>query len=98
MSAMVTCLVLVRPAVLRFQGASEAAIPDRWGILAEALSNCGDRRHFMRVKVNDEGKVCSAGTQASHFLSSLAEADGVVDVPAQTTLPPGMLVRLLTWD
>jgi molybdopterin molybdotransferase len=95
---MVTCLVLVRPAVLRLQGASEAAIPDRWGILAETLSNCGDRRHFMRVKVNDEGKVCSAGTQASHFLSSLAEADGVVDVPAQTTLQPGMLVRLLTWD
>ena len=97
-SAMVTCLVLVRPAVLRFQGASEAAIPDRWGILAEALSNCGERRHFMRVKVNDEGKVFSAGIQASHSLSSLAEADGVVDVPAQTTLQPGMLVRLLTWD
>ena len=97
-SAMVTCLVLVRPAVLRFQGASEAAIPDRWGILAEALSNCGERRHFMRVTVNDEGKVFSAGTQASHSLSSLAEADGVVEVPAQTTLQPGMLARLLTWD
>ncbi|MEO8425889.1 MAG: gephyrin-like molybdotransferase Glp [Verrucomicrobiota bacterium] len=97
-SAMVTCLVLVQPAVLRLQGASNAALPDRWGILAETLSNHGDRRHFMRVKVNDEGKICSAGTQASHILSSFAEADGVVDVPSQTTLQPGMLVRILTWD
>ena len=97
-SAMVTCLVLVRPAILGLQGASGAAIPERWGILAETLSNSGDRRHFMRVKVDDEGKVYSAGTQASHFLSSLAKADAVVDVPAQTTLQPGILVRLLTWD
>src|SRR5207244_1504488 len=73
-SALVTFLMLVRPALLRWQGAKDVSLPAHPGILAETLVNSGQRRHFMRVKVGTEGKVFSSGLQASHALSSLAAA------------------------
>jgi molybdopterin molybdotransferase len=97
-SALVTFLLLVRPALLRWQGATELSLPAHPGVLAEPLVNIGERRHFMRVKVDATGKVSSAGLQASHALSSAATANGLVDVPANTTLPTGAPVRVLRWD
>jgi len=96
-SALVTFLLLVRPALLRWQGALDISLPVHSGILAEPLANAGARRHFMGVKVDAEGKVFSAGIQASHRLRSLAEANGLVDVPPETTLMPGTAVRVLSW-
>jgi molybdopterin molybdotransferase len=97
-SALVTFLLLVRPALLRWQGATEVSMPAHPGVLAEPLANPGERRHFMRVKVNPAGKVQSAGLQASHVLSSLAAANGLVDVPAHTALAAGSTVTVLRWD
>lgn len=96
-SAFVTFLLLVRPALLRWQGASEVALPAHPGTLAEPLVNRGDRRHFVRVRVDAEGNVQSAGTQASHMLHSLAAANGLVDVPPETTLAAGTSVRVLRY-
>src|SRR5207244_11804705 len=81
-SALVTFLLLVRPALLRWQGAVDVSLPSHPGVLAAALANPGQRRHFMRVKVDRDGKVFSAGIQASHVLRSLAAANGLLDVPA----------------
>ncbi len=97
-SAFVTFLLLVRPALLRWQGAAETGLPLFHGILAEPLVNDGGRRHFMRVKLDDQGKVRSAGVQASHIFSSMAAATGLVDVPPATTLPAGTSVNILHWD
>ena len=97
-SALVTFLLLVRPALLRWQGAKDVSLPAHPGVLAEPLANPGERRHFMRVKVDPAGKVQSAGLQASHVLSSLAAANGLVDVPANTTLAAGSAVTVLRWD
>jgi len=97
-SALVTFLLLVRPALLRWQGARNVALPVHPGVLAEPLVNDGERRHFMRVRVDAVGKVYSAGIQASHMLSSLAAATGLVDVPAQATLPAGTPVLVLRWE
>jgi molybdopterin molybdotransferase len=96
-SAFVTCLLLVRPALLRWQGASDISLPSHPGVLAQPLANDGERRHYMRVKVDRAGKVFSAGLQASHILSSLAAANGLVDVPAHTTLSAGTTVPVLRW-
>ena len=96
-SALVTFLLLVRPALRRWQGAADVSLPAHSGVLAEALANPGPRRHFIRVKVDADGKVFSAGVQASHVLSSLAEANGLVDVPPGTTLMAGTTVRVLRW-
>jgi molybdopterin molybdotransferase len=97
-SAHVTFLLLVRPAVLRYQGATEVRLPVSHGELAEPLDNRGSkRRHFIRV-MTSEGKVCSAGVQASHVLSSLAEANGLVDVPPDAIVPAGTFVQVLRWE
>jgi molybdopterin molybdotransferase len=97
-SALVTFLLLVRPALLRWQGATDVSLPAHPGVLAEPLANPGERRHFMRVKTDPTGKVQLAGLQASHALSSLAAANGLVDVPAHTTLAAGSAVTVLRWD
>jgi molybdopterin molybdotransferase len=97
-SAFVTFLLLVRPAILRWQGAERTALTVSTGILAEPLSNQGGRRHFVRVAVEANGEVRSSGTQASHFLSSLAMAQGLVDLPATTTLAAGTKVEVLRWE
>jgi molybdopterin molybdotransferase len=97
-SAFVTFLLLVRPAILRWQGAAEVGLPVSLGVLAEPFSNPEDRRHFMRVIVDAKGAVRSAGTQASHILSSLALANGLVNVPPRTTLSTGSTVEVLRWE
>ncbi len=97
-SALVTFLLLVRPALLRWRGIADVALPAEPGMLDEPLSNPGERRHFMRVKMDGERKVFSAGLQASHALSSAAMANGMVDVPPGTVLSAGTRVEVLRWD
>jgi molybdopterin molybdotransferase len=97
-SAFVTFLLLARPALLRWQGATRVGLPVSAGVLAEPISNAGDRRHFMRVLVDGKGKVRSGGIQASHVLSSLALAEGLVDVPPRTTWAAGTGVQVLRWE
>ncbi|HWC60120.1 MAG TPA: molybdopterin molybdenumtransferase MoeA, partial [Verrucomicrobiae bacterium] len=94
----VTFLLLARPALLRWQGATNVALPASQGILAKPISNPDHRRHFVRVTVDAEGKVHSAGTQASHILSSLALANGLIDVPPKTTLTAETVVQILHWE
>jgi molybdopterin molybdotransferase len=96
-SAFATFLLLVHSAVLRWQGATNVALPTHQGVLAEPLINRGDRRHFMRIRIDEQGKVHSAGIQASHVLSSLARANGLVDVPPYTTLEAGTMAQVIQW-
>jgi molybdopterin molybdotransferase len=97
-SAFVTFLLLVRPAILRWQGTNDVALPCHPAVLAETLENQGERRHFMRVRVSSDGKVQSSGFQASHILSSLVAANGFLDVPPRSTLMAGTTVQVLRWD
>ena len=97
-SALVTFFLLARPALLRMQGAKEISPPIHFGRLAEPLVNRGDRRHFVRVSVDAAGHVRSAGAQASHILSGLARANGLVDVPPQTNFAADTIVQVLRWD
>jgi molybdopterin molybdotransferase len=97
-SAFVTFLLLVRPAITRWQGAKQVALPSYLGVLAEPFSNPDVRHHFMRVKVDEAGQVHSAGIQGSHRLSSLADANGLLAVPPQAALAAGSAVRVLRWE
>jgi len=97
-SALVTCFLLVRPALLRMQGAAHLAPPACSGRLAQSLANPGARRHFARVKVDAAGKVESAGGQASHHLGAMVQANGLVDVPPKTVLNAGTDVSVMLWQ
>lgn len=97
-SAFVTFVLLARPALLRWQGAREFQLRKVHGRLAEPFRNNGDRRHFARVRIETTGSVHSAGLQASHALSSLAEANGLLDLPPKAMLQAGTEVPVLRWD
>lgn len=97
-SALVTFILFVGPALARMQGAKNLSWPACTGTLAEPLENRGNRRHFVRVSVDDKGRVSSTGTQASHILSSLAKANGLVEVPPNTTLAARTTVLILRLD
>jgi len=94
-SAFVTFLLLVRPALRHWQGARAITLPTFPAVLGEPISNSGNRRHFMRVRVEAAGKVFSAGKQSSHALASLATADGLLDVPPETIWAAGRSVQVL---
>jgi molybdopterin molybdotransferase len=97
-SAFVTFVLLVRAALLRLQGGRDVALPSDLGVLTESISNRGDRRHFVRVRSDPQGAVRQAGVQASHVLSCLGQANGLVDVPPETVLKVGESVRVLRWQ
>lgn len=96
-SAFVTFLVLVRPAILKLHGASNLDLPTVPGELTESVRNPGDRRHFLRVRWQ-AGKVSPAGPQKSHMLGGLAGANGLVDVPPGAEWASGSPVTVQLWE
>lgn len=96
-SAFVTTVLLVLPALRRLQGATQVLPPTSSAVLAEPLANPDGRRHFVRVFTSGDGSVRASGPQASHRLASLAAADGLVDVPPRTTLSEGAAVQVIRW-
>ncbi|KAB2675264.1 MAG: molybdopterin molybdotransferase MoeA [Verrucomicrobia bacterium] len=96
-SAFVTTVLMVQPAVRRLAGARDPRPPTSPAFLGAALSNPDGRRHFVRVAVDRDGTARSAGVQASHALASLAQADGLVDVPPRTTLAAGQRIDAIRW-
>ena len=97
-SAMVTFLVLVRPAILKLQGAADLDLPSHPGILGDPLVNHGDRRHYMRDQADAAGNVYAPGLQASHAVGPLGKANGLVDVPPETLLREGAAVNVLRFS
>jgi molybdopterin molybdotransferase len=93
-SAFVTCVLLVCPAVQRMQG-MEGGWPMVRGILAVPIGNPGDRRHFVRVRMDSTGLVHSAGRQASHMMHSLANANGLIELPPEGRYAAGEMVKVL---
>ena len=94
-SAYVTFLLLVRPALLHWQGSASCALFSHSALLADPVSNPGDRRHFLRVRVNSDGTVSSAGAQASHCVGSLAQSNGLLDLAPGANLAAGAEVKVI---
>jgi molybdopterin molybdotransferase len=94
-SAFVTFKLLVEPAIRRWQGAHKVLCKKFQALLAEPMSNPGDRRHFVRVKFDESGRVCSAGLQQSHALKSLVVADGLVELPPGAQMQAGDAVWII---
>jgi molybdopterin molybdotransferase len=98
-SAFVTFLLFVRPALLRMMGArdDQLGLPHTKAILAAELSNDGDRPHYIRGQLVD-GKFTPIGRQESHALYGLSRANALVRVSPGEFLEAGSSVSVIPLD
>ncbi len=102
-AVMVTFLTLVRPIILRLMGA-DAAAPRRFKVRADfAHKKKKDRREWLRVRLEGGGpgtwRAVKFPREGAGILSSLVEADGLVELPEDLTrLEPGTMVDFLPFS
>jgi molybdopterin molybdotransferase len=94
-SSFVTFLLLVRPFVLKLQGASQLTPRSMMLPANFSLPRADKRREFLRVQRNAQGSLELFPNQSSGVLTSAAWCDGLVDNPAGTTIANGDLVRFV---
>lgn len=97
-SSFVTFLLLVRPVLLRLQGAA-ACTPQALPMRADfAWPRADARREFLRVRRNAQGGLDLFPHQGSGVLTSAVWADGLVDTAPGQTIQPGDVVRYLPFE
>lgn len=95
-SSFVTFLLLVRPVLLRLQGAANLAIRPV-GLRADFEWPRPDkRREFLRVRLNAQGGLDLFPNQSSGVLTSAVWADGLVDNPPGQAIAAGDTVKFLS--
>jgi molybdopterin molybdotransferase len=101
-SAIVSFEIFVRPAILAMMGRTRLAKPVITAILGERIEKPADRVHLVRARITRRGGVSVAvptGPQGSAILRSLTRADGLIVVPARTTVvEAGTPVRVMMLD
>lgn len=93
-SSFVTFLLLVRPFLLRLQGATQLA-PVAMQLAAHFRSKGDRRREFLRARRNAQGGLDLFDNQSSGVLTSAVWADGLVDNPPGQAIAHGDTVRFL---
>ena len=98
-SAFVTFLLFVRPALLRLMGArtEELSLPQTSAILGVAVNNDGDRPHYFRGQVTN-GKFTPIGRQESHALYGLSRANALLRVAPGEMVRAGETVAVIPLD
>jgi len=98
-SAFMTFLLFVRPAILQMMGAneSELSLPKCEAQLSEEVQNSSDRPHYVRGRV-ERGKFTPVGRQESHALYGLSRAQALLRVPAGEVFASGKTVPILLLD
>jgi molybdopterin molybdotransferase len=96
-SSFVTFLLLVRPFVLRLQGAADVA-PRALALRADFdWARPDRRREFLRARLNDAGGLDLFPNQGSAVMTSTVWAGGLVDNPPSNPIRRGDLVRFLPY-
>jgi molybdopterin molybdotransferase len=96
-SAFITFLQFVRPAILKMMGAINLDLPAASARLVVDLTNDGDRPHYVRGKLED-GKFTPVGRQESHALFGLSQSNALLRVAIGESLKAGEIVDLQIWD
>lgn len=96
-SAFVTFLQFVRPAILKMMGANNLDLPKTQARLTVDLANEGDRTHYMRGRI-DNGTFAPIGRQESHALFGLSQSNALLRVAVGESLKAGAIVDVQTWD
>jgi molybdopterin molybdotransferase len=97
---MVTFLLVGRPLVLRLSGATGIATPRSLVVADFTFTKKPGRREFLRARLERgaDGRPVAVKfpSNSSGVLTSMVEADGLVDMPAEATaVNPGDLVDFL---
>jgi molybdopterin molybdotransferase len=97
-SAFVTFLLLVRPALLKMMGANEKAIrlPMANARLASNLQNDSDRPHYVRGEFR-HGEFRPIGRQESHALFGLSRSNALLLNAPGEKLSTGAAVKVQFW-
>ena len=98
-SAFMTFLLFVRPAVLRMMGAREdqLSLPTSEAELADEVQNNSDRPHYLRGRVAN-GRFTPVGRQESHALYGLSRANALLRVAPGKVLPKETIIPILILD
>ncbi|MBK6612917.1 MAG: molybdopterin molybdotransferase MoeA [Ottowia sp.] len=97
-SSFVTFLMLVRPFLLRLQGAVDVAMPSIAARADFTLAKADKRREFLRARRNASGGLDLFPNQGSGVLTSVHWADGLIDHPAGATIAQGDTVRFIPFS
>nr|HID14680.1 molybdopterin molybdotransferase MoeA [Anaerolineae bacterium] len=101
-SAMVSFELFARPAILTMLGVTEWERPIVEATLMDAVKHKDDRRHFLRVRVEERGgeyRAYLTGEQGSGILSSMVKANGLAIIPEEWAhAPAGVRVRVMMLD
>jgi molybdopterin molybdotransferase len=87
-SAFVTFLQFVRPAILKMMGAADLELPRVSARLAADIGNESDRAHYLRGKLENE-MFAPIGRQESHALFGLSQSNALVRLEAGESLKAG---------
>ena len=96
-SAFVTFLQFVRPAILKMMGAKNVDLRKVSAKLAVDLTNEGDRPHYVRGRI-DNGTFVPIGRQESHALFGLSQSNALLRIAVGESLRASEVVDIETWD
>jgi len=94
-SSFVTFLLLVRPFLLKLQGASRLDVQPLPMRADFSWPKADKRREFLRVRRNDAGGLDLFGNQSSGVLTSMVWGDGLVDTAPGRIISPGDMVPFI---
>jgi molybdopterin molybdotransferase len=94
-SAFVTFLMLVRPVLLRLQGVHAVEPEVRHAVAAFDWIRPDARREFLRATCLPDGRLQLFPNQGSAVLTSVVQADGLIDNPPGHPIRAGDAVRFL---
>ena len=95
-SAFVTFLQFVRPAILKMMGAGDLSLRTMPARLTVDLVNEGDRPHYVRGKI-ENGAFAPIGRQESHALFGLNRSNALLRVAEGQSLKAGEIVDVQLW-
>jgi molybdopterin molybdotransferase len=93
-ASLVTFVMLVRPFILKAQGAT-VVVPRAQRLRADFAWPGDPRREFLRARLNADGGLDLFPNQSSGVLTSCVWADGLVDNPAGQVIAHDDIVRFL---
>ncbi len=95
-SAFVTFLQFVRPAILKLMGAADVDLPKVPARLTVDLTNDGDRAHYFRGRF-ERGAFTPVGRQESHALYGLSQSNALFRVGSGESRKSGEMVEVELW-